>query len=485
MVFALVGSAPQSVKADLPKLVVSSDGHYIETASGEPFMWISETLWYMVQRTTREDVEFLLDRLAGITNPNLGGTTVVKTTIAMRLGGSYASGDLQNPINAYGHQAFNGGNIPNFNSPKVVAGGGPDNPNDYWDYLDFIVRETKERGLYLTLTPQWSDSYVNGRYSTNKTVDVDTARSYGEWLGNRYRNENHIIWMLGGDGWDPEIKGTKHIYRAQAEGILKGVTGCINCPAYNEDSPLWDEVMMSYHGYGCSRASQYWDYNEKWMNLDGVYAGQFPVIADAYNQPNPRPVVETEGYGYWSCTEEQIGRQRAHHYGHYLSGGKGPEYMNEYIWNFEDGWKEWLSISERVQITIMKSIMSSVAWHKLVPDQEIILSPNSFSDEDFLKTIIASRSSDGDLIMAFFSVFSTGSAVIDLGDIASHSCVRGTWINPIDGTTQDAGEYRTLETPLFTIPNTWEDAMLKLEGVSESYLIPQTNWTRLYVDSEE
>ena len=27
--------------------------------------------------------------------------------------------------------------------------------------------------------------------------------------------------------------------------------------------------------------------------------------------------------------------------------------------------------------------------------------------------------------------------------------------------------------------------MLKLEGVSESYLIPQTNWTRLYVDSEE
>ncbi|MCK5206487.1 MAG: DUF4038 domain-containing protein, partial [Cyclobacteriaceae bacterium] len=358
---------------NLPKLVVSSDGHYLETEDGEPFMWISETLWYMVQRTKRENVTYLLDRLAGITDPNLGGTTAIKATVAMRLD----IREPQNPVNAYGHVAFNGGAVPDFTSPKIVAGGGPDAPNDYWDHLDFIVREAKERGMYFMMVPLWSNAYVHGTYGSTE-ITAATARAYGEFLGNRYSNEDHILWMLGGDG--KAFVGKESVYRSMAEGILKGVTGCSSCPAYNEPNVLWDEVLMTYHGNAYdSSSSDFWDLDvEKWCNIDGVYGGRFGNINEAYNLANP--IIETEGYGFWICTEDQLGRQRAHHYAHWLSGGKGPEYMSKYIWNFEDGWKEHLSIPERVQITIMKSIMNSVAWHKLVPDQGIVLSANSFSD---------------------------------------------------------------------------------------------------------
>ncbi|MCK5280727.1 MAG: DUF4038 domain-containing protein, partial [Cyclobacteriaceae bacterium] len=477
-----------SESVNLPKLVVSSDGHYIETENGEPFMWVSETLWYMVQRTTREDVEYLLDRLSGITDPKLGGTTVVKSTIAMRL-----SGDLQNPVNAYGHQAFNGGNVPDLNSPKVVVGGGPDSPNDYWDHLDFMVRETKERGMYFVLLPYWSNAYVNGAYSTQK-IDAETARSYGEWLGNRYKNENHVLWMLGGDGNDPFPGNKKDIYRAQAEGILKGVTGCTtDCPAYNEPDSLWDEVLILYHGHIHNvdlRASKFWDSDEKWMDIDGVYGGyreHFWVLTDAYNQPVPRPVVETEGFGYYIDAiddEVHLGQARAIHYMHYLSGGMGPEYMSQYIWDFTGDWKTWLSIPQREEITILKSVMSSVAWHTLIPDKEIILSDNGLGNWE---EIMAARSSDGDLIMAFFSTFTSSSVVIDLSAITTHSCVQGTWINPSNGTTQDAGKYAASATSLFTVPDAWVDAMLKLEGISGEIDDPisQTNWLLHYVDSEE
>ena len=36
---------------ELPRLKVSENGHYIETEYGSPFMLISETLWYLVQKT--------------------------------------------------------------------------------------------------------------------------------------------------------------------------------------------------------------------------------------------------------------------------------------------------------------------------------------------------------------------------------------------------------------------------------------------------
>ena len=446
---------------ELPRLNVSENGHYIETEYGDPFMWISETLWYFVQRTTRDDVRYILDRLSGITNQSLGGTTVIKATIAMKL----QPHDPTNPVNEYGFEAFNGGAVPNFSSPKVVAGGSPDNPKDYWDHLDFIVRETKNRGLYLTLVPQWSNSYVDGS-DCDITINASTARAYGQWLGNRYKNETHIIWMLGGDGKDPEVRVTQDIYRAQAEGILKGITGCIDCPNYNETSPLWDKVLMTYHGnvYDSS-SSDFWNLNvEKWCNIDGVYGGRFKSISNLYNLSNPRPIIETEGYGFWSMTETQIRRARAHQYHHYLSGGCGPEHMNEYIWNFTGNWKSRLNVPERVQFTIMKSIFESVAWYELIPDQNIILSSNSYPDDDFLNTIIASRSLSNDLIMVYFSSFSPKTAQIDLSSIVAGN-VKGTWINPINGSIQETVVYSTSDDPWVTIPTGWTDGILKLEVV--------------------
>ena len=491
LVISVIGGIlpQQFAQAELPKLRVSSDGHYVETTTGEPFLWIGEAVWKMPQTLNREDVEFLLDELV---QSNHKYSVVFSVAVMGR-------GDQsENPTNAYYHKPFNdrADGHPDFTSPKVVAGGDPDNPNDYWDHLDFIVRETKERGLYMVLLPQWSNYYVNGAHSTRIITEAE-ARSYAEWLGNRYKDENHIMWMMGGDGMDPVDKGTKHMYRAQAEGILKGLTGCTSdCPAYNEADPRWDEVLMLYHGHAANgnpeRASNFFGAEDVWMNLDGVYLGYrdyFYVLTDAYNETNPtRPVIEVEGFGFWDPLdyEQNMEEVRAAHYMHYLSGGMGALVLDEFVWELAPGWIERLSIPERDWIGHMKSIMSSVAWYKLVPDKGIVLSANGSGWAE----IMSARSSDGDLIMVFFSAFTSGSAQIDLSDITSHTCAQGTWINPVDGSTQDAGLQSTSTDPWFTVPATWSEAMLKLEGVSGPCstggdLIPQDDWTLEYVDSEE
>jgi len=438
-------------------LVVSADGHYIKTPEGDPFFWVSECIWYLVQKLNRADVEYLLDRLAGITDPELGCTNVIKTTIIFR-----DAGDVENPTNANGHQAFNGGTVPDFADPKVVAGGTPDAPNDYWDHLDFIVRETAARGMYITLNPQWSRAYVRGQNSTTP-ISIADARSYAEFLGDRYKDATNVIWLIGGDGNDLDFETYRAVYEAQAEGILKGVTECTSCPVHDEASALWDEVTMTYHGDFNSMASDCWDINEKWANIDGAYAGRFYFVTPAFNLANPRPIVETEGYGYWSSTTEQLQAMRFHHYTHILSGGRGAEYMNEYIWDFTGSWKDLLSLEIRKYITIWKDAIDSVAWHNLIPDQGIILSANTFSEADFKKTIVASRSSDEDLIMVFYGGLSSGSAQVDLGDI-TNPYAKGYWINPMDGDVMDAGTYETTENPTLVMPGSWEDALLKLVG---------------------
>jgi len=442
----------------MPKLVVSSNGHYLEDTDGEPFIWIGEVLWKMVQEINRTDVEFTLDELDAPEHEY----SVVYSVIIMRL-----SGWPENPTNVYGHQPFNGGNVPDFNSPKVVAGGDPDNPNDYWDHLDFMVRETKERGMYFVLLPQWGNAYMNGAYSTT-TINASTARAYGEWLGNRYKDENHIIWMLGGDGLDPDAKGTKEIYQAQAEGILKGVTGCTTCPAYNESDPLWDDVLMLYHATSGTRSSQFFDAEDVWMDIDGTYDAykdHFYLLTDAYNQANPRPAIEIEGGGFWAMHDKNLRQIRMLPYMHYLSGGVGPVYIDETVWDFSTGWKDKLEVSERDWVGNMKWVMSSIDWYKLVPDYEIILSDNGTGWGE----IVAASSSDGDLIMVSFSKVSNGSAQIDLSYIKSHTSVRGVWICPSNRDIQDAGVYSVSDDPWFTTPTYWEDAILKLEGVASSY----------------
>ncbi|MCK5591441.1 MAG: DUF4038 domain-containing protein, partial [Candidatus Pacebacteria bacterium] len=376
----------------LQKLRASSDGHYLETTDGEPFMWIAEVLWKMPQVADRDDVTFVLDELS---KPEHKYSVIYSVVVMSR------QQDILHPTNAYGDQPFYGGVSPDFNSPKVVTGGDPDNPNDYWDHLDFMVRETEERGMYFVLVPQWSNMYINAAWGRNDVdkMDAATARSYGEFLGDRYKNENHIIWMLGGDGGDPFENGTAAIHRAQAEGILKGVTGCTtDCPAYNEPSPLWDEVLMTFHAKSGTRSSQLFGTGDAWINIDACYSctsrsgDYFGVLTDAYNQAAPMPTIESEGHGFWDDANQVwtgLEGTRAFPYMHYFSGGIGPSNLDEY-WHFGPGWRDNINLPERNWVGYMRQIMSSIDWYKLVPDNGIILSNRG----TLWAEIIAARSSD-------------------------------------------------------------------------------------------
>lgn len=439
-------------------LSISSNGHYL-IKDGAPFFIINETIWYMAQRTTRANVDTLLDGLDGTTDSTKGCTNVITLCTVM----AEAFSHVENPSNSYSHQAFNGGTVPDFSDPKIVAGGTPDAPNDYWDHLDYIVREIGDRDMYLNICPAWSKEYLDdaGGWGFTKPSVAD-IRAFGEFLGDRYKNDSHVFWLIGGDS---QSLGTNapH-YRALAEGILKGVTGCTTCPDYDDESALWDDVLMTYHGEIYKPASDVWAITEKWCGANGIYSGRHYTLKPAYELSNPRPIYETEGYGFWDMSADQIKDARGHHYVHALQGGAGACFLNDYIWKIDGIWETRLGVSERTQFVLFKDTITAIDWWKLIPDNTIILSSNSPSEANFKEKMVAAKSSAEDMIAVYFHQRSPKTSQIDLNAITTNTVINGTWIHPKDGTTQSAGTHDVDDNPTFIVPTGWEDGFLTLIG---------------------
>lgn len=449
----------------MDKLKVSTSGHYLENATtGEPFMWMGIVPWKLPEKFSRADVDYFITEIKKSEHPY---NVIMAVAIMSR------QSEPLNPANYYGHQAFNGGDTPDFTNPKIVGGGGPDSPNDFWDHMDYIVRECDENDIYLCLVPQWSNMYVNDAWGRGLTKMTDTvARGYGEFLGDRYSSYNNIIWMMGGDGGNAETQGTKGIYRAQAEGILKGYTGCESCPAYNSEHALWAQVMMSYHGNLASnigtRVSQIWGVEDVWIDIDGTYnatarrGDYYDVITDGYDLVSPKPMIEVEGQGFWDEYNENwpadFGGTLAFPYMHYFLGGAGPSNLDQH-WDCSPGWEDNLNLSVRNWVGHMIEYMKD-AWYNLIPDNSIIMSsPGTLWGE-----IVAAKSVHNDLIMVSFSTEGSGTAQLDLNKITSGDTVVGTWFNPEDGSSQAGSSYSVDDNPTVTIPVGWDSAVLKLQA---------------------
>ena len=115
-------------------------------------------------------------------------------------GGGIENGPL-NAANAYGHRPFVGDeDAPNTSKPLLVKGGSPDSPNDYWDHVDYIIEAVRKRDMYLALLPCWGRAYITLQMdNSQQEFTEEEARAYGTFLGKRYKQEPHILWVLGGD----------------------------------------------------------------------------------------------------------------------------------------------------------------------------------------------------------------------------------------------------------------------------------------------
>ncbi len=462
-------------------LRISENGHTIEHEDGQPFLWLGDTGWAMFQQLSRQEIDVYLDH-----RKEKGFTLIQAVAFWYPHGNDLPLGPL-NAANAYGHRPFHGdAEDPDTSVPLVVTEGSPHNPNDYWDHADYVVAATKARGLYLALLPCWGNAFINNRMPGSRIEFTETeARRYGQFLGQRYRNEPHIIWVLGGDV-DPVNFGDQDqrpVYRAMAEGIGRGVSGNQTLQ-FNVPHADWDQTFMTFHAVQApylsngarGGSSSIWFHHDAWLDvnmmetfswLDRIY----PLVSEDYQRTDPvKPTIHGEGayeegkYGHdcgW-LTPLRVRRQAYHAF---FAGAAGHTYGHWSIWPFrgkncEKTWSEALDAPGAEHIArVLKTFLLEHEWQRLIPDQSIILSDPGNGE----KLVCSMRTIDFDKIYIYFSEIKP--IEIDPQRFEAAHNFKAIWFDPATGHIQPIA---SLQTNRFFPPNIWQDAVLVLEKEIET-----------------
>jgi len=429
----------------LESLKVSQNGHYLETESGTPFFWIGDTGWQTIVDLTRENVDFYFD------NRKAKGFTIIQMYVV--------GWEAPNP-NVYGQKAFKVVNSKYDATQPIVNTG---SNNDFWDHVDYVINAADQRGLYIALLPIWGSSNVAGSGNSRFITNTGDARAYGEFIGNRYKNNNNIIWVLGGD--IAAKRGSiddRPIYRAMADGIVAKDTG---------------GKLITYHPAQEPSRTQHsssdWFHNDAWLGLNMIQVSGrdmsqlIPLVSSDYSKTPTKPTVHSEGAYEESTKSHSSGQNtpywmRKQVYWPLLSGAIGQTYGHYVVFKFGSGWKNQLNDNGAKQVPKSKIIFEKYQWWTLVPDQSIITS----GEGSILKRKSAAISSNGNFLMVYFSERTSGS--IDFDRLSGSGNVKAIWYKTTDASSQSAGTFSQSSSPTsFTPPSGWEDALLviELEGV--------------------
>ena len=212
-------------------LHVSADGRRLMKDDGTFFFYMADTGWELFHRCGKTETEiYLKDRKEK-------GFNVIQAVVLAELDGL---------------------NTPNTEGEIPLINNDPHRPNEaYFRHVDWVIQKAEELGMYIAVLPTWGDKW-NKRWGVGPMIfDIpEKARKYGKWIGQRYKDQPNIIWILGGDR-NPEKPEHFQIIRAMAEGIQKGDQG---------------SHLITYHPSG-GRSSSHWFHTEEWLDFNLAQTG--------------------------------------------------------------------------------------------------------------------------------------------------------------------------------------------------------------------
>lgn len=441
------------------QITVHESGKYlVETKSGKPFFWLGDTAWELFHRLTREEAITYLD------TRQAQGFNLIQIVALAEMDG------LRVP-NRHGDVPFVALNPLDW---AVTAGNDPHNEEeyDYWDHVDFIIKEAAKRNLYVGLLPTWGDKVARLWGAGPQVFNESNAYGYSKKLAERYEGQWNVLWILGGDRPPAyDRKGKFHddraIWRAMARGI--------------ED--VWGKsAFITYHPGGTMRSSSAWFHDEDWLDMNAIQSGhggrQYEIWDTIRNDIalHPRkptmdmePCYEDHGVNPWDGKWTAEGRGyfeaydvRARMYRGVFAGGCGTTYGHHHIWQFADSalyepvhvagryghWRDALQADGANHIRYLKDVVMDRRDMDRTVDQDLVVSNRG---TDYRDLVIATRNTARTWAMVYLP--NPEPITIDLSRLGAKS-KKVSWFNPVTGKyTTSAKRYRGSQGT-FVPPNT-------------------------------
>lgn len=436
-----------SVDLSHGKLKVSDNHRFLEFEDGTPFFYLGDTAWELFHRLSKQDAVKYLE------NRREKGFTVVQAVILAELDGL---------------------NTPNMEGNKPLIDNDPAKINEaYFAHVDWVIRKAEELGMFIGLLPTWGDK-VDKQWGEGPVIfNPENAAVYGELLGNRYKNFNNIIWIVGGDRqgggenfavWDAMAKGIKSVDQNH---------------------------LMTFHPWGESSSSQ-WFQNSDWLDFNMMQSGHGQrsyaiykrLLVPDYNRTPVKPAFDGEPrYEDHPCAwnPEVLGwfndadvRQAC--YWNLFSGGFGHTYGCHAIWQMlapgrepvgqaRNFWYDDLDLPGAWDMVHARKLIESRPFTERVPFQEII--KNGYVPEtDYM---VATRGKD--FVMVYIP---TGwETTLDL-NLCGWPRTKAWWYNCQTGEANEIGEMNASQIKSFK-PETGgrgNDWVLVLDNAEKEFGIP-------------
>ena len=409
MVMALLAAVDAGAQVNWP-LRISSHGAYLEDQSGVPFPVIGDAAWSAIVQLNQADLAtYLNDRKAK------GFTTLIMNAIE-----HYFS--VNPPYDVYGNAPFTNG--MNDWSVRNEA---------YWTNVDYVLNQAKSMGFLVLFYPAYL-GYQCGSQGWCQNMEAQSEANmtgYGQFLGNRYKNQGNIIYVHAADAVAQDYTG---VY-ARVVDIVNGIRSVDTTTLHTAESAPERSAMDDYSAF---------------INVNTTYSGNDPAgkVQNDYTRSGALPdcFIESWYEGEETTTLSDVQSQALIAY---LGGALlGHVFGNNPVYGFGyDGpWIPSLQSPGAVSMGNIGSLVKSRAWYLLAPDYaNVVVTSNKGPGIRNYKA--TARTVDGATVM-IWNPDSTP-VTVNMTKISGSSANVWSW-NPVNNTATLTGTYPTTGSQTFT-----------------------------------
>lgn len=428
---------------------VDSGGRFVKDQNGAPWFMFGVALFDVLSNPSQATAETVISTLQG------NGCNLIWIALLTDAYLSATSGDAMTDVN--GHLPFTGtsGSPPTLNTPNSTNA-----VSAYWSSVDAIVSYCEGIGVTVAMMPvETGGAAISMASSSWGTTGCNT---YGQFLGNRYKNSPNILWYHGNDF------GTNHPWAtggesstddsndALMENIYSGIKTAgdthLHTIELNYDYSLSADDGTTGGWRGLIDLNQTYTYYQTYDIMQKAWLGILSSDATSHAQRyTPKPVFlgesNYEGGDNVGGNAHPAGPYclRLQNYWTVLAGGLvGQVWGQEGMYQFGTYNASSTSV---VQAGYWASFFRSIAFQKLVPDfgHSVVTSGygtydgtftvNGSNTTDLVTTKAAAKSAtyvtaaaaaDGSLMVAYTPV--SNSMVVDMTKMRGTTTAQ--WFDP-------------------------------------------------------
>jgi hypothetical protein len=456
----LLGGCPNRSSPDNPPqsgptgytypLKVGPNSRYLVDQNGKPFLITGDGGWSIVAQLSNQDADLYLAN-----RQQHGFNTIIVNLIEHKFA-DLAPADINNEAPFTGTA---------FQTPPNEA---------YFAHADYIIQSAAAKGIVVLLDPIYVGYQCGDEGWCDEMQNATDAQmtAWGQFVGNRYKNYDNIIWMIGGDT-DPRVIDSPYTTAIQGK-VQDVVTGILQYDTRH---------LFTAHNQSESMAIDPWS-GASWLTLNDIYTYNpaYMMAKTAYQVAPSMPffLIESAYENEHAVTEQNL---RAESYWTVLSGGSGHIFGNCPLWGLgstttyptfcgvsPSTWKTQMDAQGSVNMGYFLKLFSSRHWYDLTPDDGTVMTVGSAGNGTQTDYAATAYASDGSSIIAYLPSLRT---VTVNGNKLAGTSMNAWWYNPATGVSSQIGTYPTNSSQNFTPPSGGDgDWVLVLDSVSFGFSAP-------------